>query len=111
MFMKVLLINSDYKYTPVIISLYKELDYDISKLLRVIYVGSQDSHRVFPRDLVNYLHRFISAAVVLTHYQNHIAPDGHIKTVEMSKLDRFKVLGLDRLKIDKLVKKYITNKP
>lgn len=103
-FIELLIENRDnFKYIPFVISLYKELNMNTEKLLRVLKSGSS-----IPR--VSTIHKkvlmVIREAIILCNYQNYSTQRTKVSTNSMSKSQRLVQMDIKHSYIVSVLKKY-----
>jgi hypothetical protein len=102
-----LLFEKDYTgYAAFLIATLKELDGDISKILRILNTGINGKKKVIPVALYNFLITSIKEAIILSNYKYYIEEDGFISVLDMSRQQRFKMAFIDRQTINRAFKKY-----
>jgi len=99
-------ISSKRGYSAFIISLLKEFNADINKILRVLNIGINGYKKVIPSGLYKFLVVSIKEAVIISCYKQYIEKDGFISIVNMAKSERLKFANIDRQVIIRTLKKY-----
>ena len=98
--------DTDHAYNAFILTLLKEFDNDISRILRILNVAIKSQKHIINRALINYLIITIKEAIILSNYREFRRefPDKTITNIEHTQ--RFQIANIDRQTIIRTFRKY-----
>lgn len=86
-----------------ILFLYKEVNYDLSTLFRIINTGVAE--KSISKTVLTSIKNLVKEVIVLSNYNKHLE-DGIINMVRLSRLERFSIAGITRIFILRTLQKY-----
>jgi len=101
-----LLSSSENLYNAFLTSFIKEVDGDVSKILRILNVGVKSKIKIFNVSLLSYFVVTLKEAIILANYKDYMDEEGSISILEVSRTIRFMTANIDRHTIIRTFKKY-----
>lgn len=98
--------RADIKNPQTMQLLLREFQYDTNRLVRVLYIDHISDKPLFYTMVYKKVIKLLKEAIILTEYKYHTQDDGFISLHDMSKLSRFKLVGIDRNMIIRTFRKY-----